>query len=903
MPDLPLPLNATDITTLVQQTFRLMDDLYSERIGGALLGDVFYIGNDDILAVNTGDGLTKEGNILAVDVSTTGGLTFSSGGLSVKPKTGGGLTVDVNGLSFNGLYTGKIWDGITATLYSVGWNNSIPSTKYSIVDGTELAPTTAGKVSIHAEKFTSTDYATSPYDACAEFVIKKVSGSTCASGVRGMGIAAGGTNEVHGVHAHVENQYTGAYNAAGPGIWGGFSLVYNPVACTELMTACGWEVDMLNQHASTRKTNSWAPPVSMAYFALNGVQYTQNFAYAVGQISSDGGTTYNTFDTGFICAPDSITHDYECIYLCGSAAAAREYAGIRMAHYMSCGLDTTAATFSAAAVRLADQQYISMNEKNAMYANGVSLVIGGGFNEIYCDAPISIRDGFGMPSGAGAGKVLTSDADGVGTWQAAVGGGTMSNLVEDLTPELGGVLDLKGQYIKNTVKTGDNYFYQFSASPGAGNHNILLVDGGTNGSGILRVQYQQIDDYTIQLEHNGTDGWVNVGTGRLWLYAATGSKVSLNSQFDLYGHYITNDVADSGNYYLLFSAGADSSHYNAIVASGGASGIGMVEAQHNVSATNIIQMYHNGTDGHIVSVAGDIHLEPAGGDVISSGNVQMAGFKMATGAGAGKVLTSDGSGIGTWSAAAGGGLANVVEDTSPELGGHLDLKGNYIDNTTADAGNYQLFFTGAADSSHYNLVTVSGGANGTGLICTQWKTSATAVIQMYHNGTDGHITTLGGDLHLEPAGGDTYVTGTLRSDSTVYASGGNSGNWNTAYGWGNHASAGYLTEVRLDDSPQLGGNLDMNGAFIVGYHDGSYNVVHAIGQDSSHIGAIDAWYGTAMARGIGMYHNNTDGYMETTYGAIRLNSATGNIYVNNALVSYGANDSGGAGYKVMRVPN
>lgn len=35
--------------------------------------------------------------------------------------------------------------------------------------------------------------------------------------------------------------------------------------------------------------------------------------------------------------------------------------------------------------------------------------------------------------------------------------------------------------------------------------------------------------------------------------------------------------------------------------------------------------------------------------------------------------------------------------------------------------------------------------------------------------------------------GDNVWTG-----GTVYASGGNSGNWNTAYGWGNHASAGYI---------------------------------------------------------------------------------------------------------------
>ena len=35
----------------------------------------------------------------------------------------------------------------------------------------------------------------------------------------------------------------------------------------------------------------------------------------------------------------------------------------------------------------------------------------------------------------------------------------------------------------------------------------------------------------------------------------------------------------------------------------------------------------------------------------------------------------------------------------------------------------------------------------------------------------------------------------LVSTGVVYANGGNSSNWNTAYGWGNHASVGYLTSI------------------------------------------------------------------------------------------------------------
>ena len=39
----------------------------------------------------------------------------------------------------------------------------------------------------------------------------------------------------------------------------------------------------------------------------------------------------------------------------------------------------------------------------------------------------------------------------------------------------------------------------------------------------------------------------------------------------------------------------------------------------------------------------------------------------------------------------------------------------------------------------------------------------------------------------------------LESTGVITASGGNSGQWNTAYGWGNHASAGYITASYLDD--------------------------------------------------------------------------------------------------------
>ena len=53
----------------------------------------------------------------------------------------------------------------------------------------------------------------------------------------------------------------------------------------------------------------------------------------------------------------------------------------------------------------------------------------------------------------------------------------------------------------------------------------------------------------------------------------------------------------------------------------------------------------------------------------------------------------------------------------------------------------------------------------------------------------------GTSYYLNSSNGGIYTNARFESAGTIFASGGNSGNWNTAYGWGNHASAGYLTAL------------------------------------------------------------------------------------------------------------
>uniref|UniRef100_A0A6M3J0N1 Avian adenovirus fibre N-terminal domain-containing protein n=1 Tax=viral metagenome TaxID=1070528 RepID=A0A6M3J0N1_9ZZZZ len=85
MPDQPFAITAKDFTELLQQTQLLFDELYSERIAGAEVGDVMAIGDDDILALtlSTDPGLEKTSNSLRVKVKTSGGITRDSSGLSL----------------------------------------------------------------------------------------------------------------------------------------------------------------------------------------------------------------------------------------------------------------------------------------------------------------------------------------------------------------------------------------------------------------------------------------------------------------------------------------------------------------------------------------------------------------------------------------------------------------------------------------------------------------------------------------------------------------------------------------------------------------------------------------------------------------------------------------------------
>jgi hypothetical protein len=97
---------------------------------------------------------------------------------------------------------------------------------------------------------------------------------------------------------------------------------------------------------------------------------------------------------------------------------------------------------------------------------------------------------------------------------------------------------------------------------------------------------------------------------------------------------------------------------------------------------------------------------------------------------------------------------------------------------------------------------------------------------------------------IYPASGIALSTGSAWGTSITN----NSTNWNTAYGWGNHASAGYATSSSLSSYLPLSGGT-MSGSLIMGTSGTNYIRMGAFPNSTSNSG--EAWIGRASDRNSG----------------------------------------------------
>lgn len=98
--------------------------------------------------------------------------------------------------------------------------------------------------------------------------------------------------------------------------------------------------------------------------------------------------------------------------------------------------------------------------------------------------------------------------------------------------------------------------------------------------------------------------------------------------------------------------------------------------------------------------SGNIQLTPATGNIVLDYATWPAEGTN------GYVLSTNGAGTLSWVAQPSAGIANVVEDTTPQLGGNLDCQGNEIQNPVLEDYAETVYALGSTDSP---TITVSNG--------------------------------------------------------------------------------------------------------------------------------------------------------------------------------------------------
>ena len=205
----------------------------------------------------------------------------------------------------------------------------------------------------------------------------------------------------------------------------------------------------------------------------------------------------------------------------------------------------------------------------------------------------------------------------------------------------------------------------------------------------------------------------------------------------------------------------------------------------------------------------------------------------------GQVLTTDGAGNFSFAAvSSSGGISNVVEDTTPQLGGALDVNGNSIvsanngDITLAPNGTGEIILnadvavgTLYAGNPLNNLTSITmDGAEisinaGTGSVDIQGITIDNGEISV-STGTLDISTPLNQNLSLNTSG-----TGNVVIDGQKFPNAdGTNGQVITTDGAGNLSYTTISTGLSTDTSPSLAGDLDVNGNSIISSNNGDINL-------------------------------------------------------------------------------
>ena len=328
-------------------------------------------------------------------------------------------------------------------------------------------------------------------------------------------------------------------------------------------------------------------------------------------------------------------------------------------------------------------------------------------------------------------------------------GGGLSDLVDDTTPQLGGGLDTINHNISFTdndkAKFGDSDDLQIYHN---GNHSYIADTGTGNlrliGNGNVDIMNAEATEYKARFITNGA----------VELYHDDSKKLETSSS----GISVTGDIVVSGTV-----DGVDIATLNSTV-SGKLSNIvedtspqlgGDLDMNSNFISSGILgvkntgsqselRLYCESNNAHYASIKAPAHADfsgdltftlPSGygssGQVLQSNgsggtswvaqttaytNSSVDSHLNTSSASSGQILSWNGSDY-AWVAdqtggGGGGGISNVVEDTTPQLGGNLDMQSNNITGTGTITANSVASSANGMRKITASTSSPSGGSDG-----------------------------------------------------------------------------------------------------------------------------------------------------------------------------------------------
>ena len=421
-----------------------------------------------------------------------------------------------------------------------------------------------------------------------------------------------------------------------------------------------------------------------------------------------------------------------------------------------------------------------------------------------------IFNGFTMPTGAADTYVLTSDANGVGTWQAAAGGGGSGGTIQGTqtrTYNLQLATEATGQasyVIGNTRGEYSIDLTTYRSDPlNVPSQPYSAILGGRENR--ASAQYSVVlggynaiasDSYSIaggsQAE---AAGYQSVAIGGAQAKALDYAAVAIGGDLITASGYCSaaiggwNNTAD-GEYSWAGGKYASTGLFNNTFAwnDGGAPG----------NLDNAAITIPNATNQFAIKAAGGLRLVP---DLTRDGTTTPTGY----------VLTADAAGVGTWKPAAGGG-GGLFQDP-PDAIGATERIGSGPASTPTPLGAYATISGGTGNTANGVRSTISGGSENTasGYLST--------ISGGYDNTASGNYSTTSGGYKNTASGNLSTVSGGLRNTangvySTVSGGADNDAIGDHSWAGGKYASTGGFDGTFAWNDGGAPGNLDITAITI-----------------------------------------------------------------------------------------